>query len=126
MSDYKIQIDKSVIHLENDSFISLCREDYDLFTIATEDCFAEVNKEQLQALYELIKFMQFNRKSGWISIDDELPQKAGKYLVVKNNALAIEYVEPSGYYDHASYIKENMGISHWQEIPLPPLESEDD
>lgn len=123
MSDYKIQIDKSVIHLENGSFISLCREDYDLFTIATEDCFAEVNKEQLQALFELIQFMQFNRKSGWISVEEKLPQSNGNFYLVYTDKGRVSECR----YYHDEWITtycNNEKVTHWQPLPQPPKEKE--
>ncbi len=57
-------------------------------------------------------------KNPWISIDNALPEKGGKYLVLLNNHQRHIAVWVSVYW--AIGIDTISSVTHWQPLPKPP------
>jgi hypothetical protein len=67
--------------------------------------------------------------SGWVSVEDRLPEEMGDYLVHKKNGLIIpmSYHAPfdSGkrifqWWGFGKWVNQHSQITHWQPLPSPP------
>lgn len=65
-------------------------------------------------------------QSGWISVEDRLPEVNGRYLGFNNNtgrAGAVEFYKPYNWKGifHNHHI---LDVTHWQPLPEPPAQGD--
>lgn len=56
------------------------------------------------------------RKQEWISVEDRLPERKGRYLVYIPNEQLICCM----YYDRDASVYGDNGVTHWMPLPEPP------
>ena len=61
----------------------------------------------------------FDSQSEWISIEDELPQEDGKYLIITPDG----YIKLIQYYEHhGGTFFGGVIATHWMPLPKPPIQ----
>lgn len=85
---------------------------------ATVDCLATAKKLHLKG---------YHRQSEWISVDERLPEREGKYLVCTTNGnIGVgNFIDYYGKGTHLCF--DCWAVTHWMPLPEPPkMRKEDD
>ena len=62
------------------------------------------------------------RKDGWISVEDRLPEKSGEYLTYNGREYSIQKYNENGWLN----MYDAIFITHWQSLPPSPEEDSDE
>ena len=133
--------------------MNMYKSPIEIFESPIHDVIKQMNEEKENYIYqcvadigvnidkeELIKALQYDRDqyeqgyrdgmqaNKWISVEDRLPEKGGKYLVHYHDDIIGEYViireywEKAGKFAPMEYFEEHIGrkAMHWMSLPEPP------